>query len=133
MRAGIDVPARWIAGAVRLRKDADSMLDIGGGHGHFSAAFCRRHPRLKSTILELPEAIPHAAPLLAKEGLGDRVIHRAGDARIAELGEEVRDPRREAAPQREQQPSRRDRGQNAEFQTDRFDGAPGLVHDVGGQ
>ena len=44
-----------------------------------------------------------------------------------------RDPRRDAAPQREQQPGGRDYGQYAEFQTDGLDGAPRLVRDVGGQ
>jgi SAM-dependent methyltransferase len=62
------------------------MLDIGGSHGYFSVAICRRHPQLRSTILELPEAIKHAAPLLAKEGMGDRVAHRAGNALTEDLG-----------------------------------------------
>lgn len=87
MRAGIDLPAQWIARALPLRAGADSMLDIGGGHGHFSVALCRRYPKLRATILELPEAIPHAAPLLAKEGLGERIVYRAGDARAENLGE----------------------------------------------
>ena len=87
MRAGIELPAQWIARALPLRRDAEAMLDIGGGHGYFSAAICRRHPKLRSTILELPEAIPHAAPLLAKENLGERIVYRAGDARSDDLGE----------------------------------------------
>jgi SAM-dependent methyltransferase len=62
------------------------MLDIGGGHGYFSVALCRRYPRLRSTVLDLPQAIRHAAPLLAREGMGDRVVHRAGDALTEDLG-----------------------------------------------
>jgi predicted O-methyltransferase YrrM len=62
------------------------MLDIGGGHGFFSVALCRRHPQLHSTILELPQAIKHATPLLEKEGIGDRVRHRAGNALTDDLG-----------------------------------------------
>ncbi len=41
---------------------------------------CRRHPGLRSVVLDLPQAICHAAPLLAREGMGDRVVHQAGDA-----------------------------------------------------
>jgi len=63
------------------------MLDIGGSHGFYSAELCRKHPGLRSTILDLPEAVEHAAPILAEEGLGDRVVHRAGDALTDDLGE----------------------------------------------
>lgn len=67
------------------------MLDIGGSHGHYSAMICRRHPRLRSTILDLPNAVSHAAPLLEAEGMGDRVTHRVGDALTADLGERIYD------------------------------------------
>jgi SAM-dependent methyltransferase len=62
------------------------MLDIGGGHGFFSVAVCRRYPLLHATILELPQAIKHAAPLLAKEGMGDRIAFLEGDVLTADLG-----------------------------------------------
>jgi hypothetical protein len=66
---------------------ARDMLDIGGSHGHYSCELCRRHPGLRATVLDLPEAVAHAAPLLAGEKLGDRVVHRAGDALTDDLGE----------------------------------------------
>jgi SAM-dependent methyltransferase len=49
-------------------------------------ALCRRHRSLRATVLDRPEAIEHAAPLLAREGMGDRVVHRIGDARVDDLG-----------------------------------------------
>ncbi len=67
------------------------MLDIGGSHGYYSVALCRRHPDLRAIVLELPEAVAAAAPLLAAEGMGDRVIHRAGDALTQELGSDTYD------------------------------------------
>jgi 2-polyprenyl-3-methyl-5-hydroxy-6-metoxy-1,4-benzoquinol methylase len=42
-------------------------------------------------ILDLPEAVEHAAPLLAEEGMGDRVTHRAGDVLAEDLGVEAWD------------------------------------------
>jgi 2-polyprenyl-3-methyl-5-hydroxy-6-metoxy-1,4-benzoquinol methylase len=42
-------------------------------------------------VLDLPEAVEHAAPLLAEEGMGDRVVHRPGDALDDDLGEESYD------------------------------------------
>jgi SAM-dependent methyltransferase len=91
MRAGIALPANWVARHLPVPKTARTMLDIGGGHGYFSVALCRRHPRLHSVILELPQAIKHAAPLLAQENMGDRVVHRAGDVLTADLGADAYD------------------------------------------
>jgi SAM-dependent methyltransferase len=72
-------------------RDAREMLDIGGSHGYYSVALCRRHGGLRSVILDLPEAVEHAAPLLAAEGMGERVVHRAGDALTDELGADAYD------------------------------------------
>jgi SAM-dependent methyltransferase len=91
MRSGIEMPARWVARHVPLPHKARRLLEIGGSHGYFSVAICRRYPRLRATILELPEAIKHAAPLLAKEEMGDRIVHRAGNALADDLGTEVYD------------------------------------------
>ena len=46
---------------------------------------------MRATILELPEAIKHAKPLLAGEGMGDRVVHQAGNVLTEDLGSEVYD------------------------------------------
>ena len=69
-----------------LPRGATRMLDIGGSHGCIPAAMCRRHPALSAVVLDLPAAVRHAAPLLAAEGLGARVVHREGDARVDDLG-----------------------------------------------
>jgi 2-polyprenyl-3-methyl-5-hydroxy-6-metoxy-1,4-benzoquinol methylase len=74
-----------------LPKQAKDMLDIGGSHGYYSVALCRRQEGLRAVILDLPQAVEHAAPLLAAEGMGDRVVHRAGDALEEELGTEAYD------------------------------------------
>jgi SAM-dependent methyltransferase len=68
-------------------RGARTMLDIGGSHGFFSVALCRRHRGLRAEILDLPRAVAEAAPILAREGLGDRVVHKAGDALTDDLGE----------------------------------------------
>jgi len=65
---------------------ASAMLDIGGSHGYISVAMCRRYANLRAEILDLPAAVAHAAPILAKERMGDRVVHRAGDALTDDFG-----------------------------------------------
>jgi SAM-dependent methyltransferase len=91
MRAIAGLGAPEVAQRVPLPRGGRAMLDIGGSHGYYSVAICRRHPGLRATVLDLPQAIEHAAPLLARERLGDRVVHCAGDALRDDLGCEVYD------------------------------------------
>lgn len=91
MRAGANFAAAEVARRIRVPKGAQEMLDIGGAHGYYSVALCRRHPGLRATILDLPEAVAQAGPILAREGMGDRVHHRAGDALTADFGTEAFD------------------------------------------
>jgi SAM-dependent methyltransferase len=72
---------------MKLPENPRRMLDIGGSHGVYSAGFCRRYPTLEAVVLDLPEAVEHAAPLLAEEKMGSRVIHQTGDAMTTPLGE----------------------------------------------
>ena len=56
MRAIAGLGATELARRVSLPTRARAMLDIGGSHGYYAVAFCRRHPRLRATVLERPEA-----------------------------------------------------------------------------
>ena len=87
MRAQANPLASWLARRVPVPAGARDMLDIGGSHGYFSVVLCRRHPQLRATVLDLPDAVEHAAPLLEREAMGDRVVLRAGDALTDDLGE----------------------------------------------
>jgi hypothetical protein len=69
-----------------MSPESRDRVDIGGGHGYFSVVICRRHRQMQATILDLPEAIKYAAPLLAQEDMGERVVHRAGNALTEDLG-----------------------------------------------
>jgi predicted O-methyltransferase YrrM len=72
-------------------KEPRDMLDIGGSHGYYSVGLCRKYEGLRAVILDLPDAVEQAAPLLAAEGMGDRVVHRAGNALTDDLGTEAYD------------------------------------------
>jgi SAM-dependent methyltransferase len=91
MRAMANAFAAEAVRRMPVPKGARRMLDIGGSHGYYSVALCRRHDGLRSEVLDLPEAVEQAAPLLAAEGMGDRVVHRADDALTADLGTGVYD------------------------------------------
>jgi len=70
--------ARVIAAKVRVRSGAQRLLDVAGSHGLIGAAICRKHPPMRSTVLDLPQALPHARELALSEGIDDVVEHRAG-------------------------------------------------------
>jgi SAM-dependent methyltransferase len=91
MRAQAALSASEATRRTPVPKGARDMLDIGGSHGYNSVALCRRYPGLRSVVLDLPEAVEHAAPILAREGMGDRVTHRVGDALTDDLGEAAYD------------------------------------------
>ncbi len=63
------------------------MLDIGGSHGLHSVELCKKYPTLKATILDLPEAVEKARPILERSGMGDRVSFWIGDALTDDFGE----------------------------------------------
>lgn len=91
MRALAGLGAPEVVRRVPVPAGATRMLDIGGSHGFYSASFCRKHPGLTSVVLDLPPAIAEAAPILAREGMGDRVTHRVGNALTDDLGEDAWD------------------------------------------
>ncbi len=64
---------------VPVPRDARRLLDLGGSHGLLGAAICRRHPPMRSTVVDLPAAIAHARELARVEKVDDVVEHRAGD------------------------------------------------------
>lgn len=86
MRALSGVAGAEVARRIPVPRGARRMLDLGGSHGHFAAEVCRRHPGLSAEVLDLPDAVEASAPMLAAEGLGDRLSHRIGDATTVELG-----------------------------------------------
>ncbi|NIR07513.1 MAG: SAM-dependent methyltransferase, partial [Candidatus Aminicenantes bacterium] len=55
------------------------LLDVGGGPGTYSIAACRRFPKLKAVVFDLPETIAIANEVIAGEGMQDRVTTRAGN------------------------------------------------------
>jgi 2-polyprenyl-3-methyl-5-hydroxy-6-metoxy-1,4-benzoquinol methylase len=91
MRSVANMRASLVGEYTPVPKGAKEMLDIGGSHGYYSAEICRRNPGLKSVILDLPEAVEHAAPILAQEGMSDRITYRAGDALTDDLGKDAYD------------------------------------------
>jgi SAM-dependent methyltransferase len=58
---------------------AGSVLDIGGGSGTLLLGLMERWPHLRGTLLELPDVIVHAEPILAANRAAGRITLEPGD------------------------------------------------------
>jgi len=63
------------------------LLDVGGGPGTYSITACRRFPKLKAVVFDLPETIVIANEVIDAEGMQDRVTTRAGSWETDTFGE----------------------------------------------
>jgi len=75
-----------VAKALRLPARPESLLDVAGGHGWYSAELCRRHPTLNATVLDLPGSAAVGRRIIAEQGMSDRVRHVDGDMMSSDLG-----------------------------------------------
>jgi hypothetical protein len=72
-------PARLMAKRISFG-DRKRLLDVGGGSGAYTIAFCAANPHLKATILDFPPTVETAKRYAREAGLTDRVSHLAGNA-----------------------------------------------------
>jgi 2-hydroxy-4-(methylsulfanyl)butanoate S-methyltransferase len=72
-------PARLMAKRIHMG-DRRQLLDVGGGSGAYTLAFCAANPRLKATIIDFPQTVETARRYAQQSGLAERVAHLAGNA-----------------------------------------------------
>ncbi|WP_188194600.1 methyltransferase [Nonomuraea sp. SYSU D8015] len=87
---------------IPVPRGARQVLDVGGSHGWFSVELLRRHPELRATVLDLPEALKAAtahprltlrAGSFLEDDLGSgydvvllfNIVHGLGDEETATL------------------------------------------------
>lgn len=84
--AAAALTAPFVARSMDVR-GARRLLDVGGGHGAFSVALCRRNPQLHATVLDLEPACDVGRRLIAEAGMADRITYVAGDLTADPWGE----------------------------------------------
>lgn len=85
-RAVARLDADEVAGRIRLSDGAARVIDVGGGHGLYAVALCRRHPTLRATVFDSAKALAPAHETLRDAGMTDRIELREGDALRDDLG-----------------------------------------------
>lgn len=91
-RAMIDISTtnyKETAGKIPVGKTHTKMLDLGGSHGLYSIELCRRHPHLKSTIVDLPPVKKYADECIAKHQAAEKVSFLPSDFMKDELPKNV--------------------------------------------
>ena len=90
MAAAARSMAKEIAKKTPVPEGATTMLDIGGSHGLYASAICKRH-NMTAEILELPEAVESAQRILEQEGEPGKVTYKAGNVLTDDLGDSTYD------------------------------------------
>ena len=73
------ISAGEVVSKVPVPKGEQRLLDLGGGHGEYSIAFCRRHPELRARVLDLPAALDVARANVHAAAMEDRIELVEGD------------------------------------------------------
>jgi ubiquinone/menaquinone biosynthesis C-methylase UbiE len=68
-----------ITRAVSLGRRPKQLLDIGGGHGGYSIAFCNKYPSLVATVFDLGPTTEIGRETVEREGMQGRVCFKVGD------------------------------------------------------
>ena len=91
MEAAAAVTSKEAVKKIPVSNSATTLLDIGGSHGLYSIALCKKHPGLQSVILDLPPAVEKAKDILKGYNMADRIKHRPGNILTDDIGQGVYD------------------------------------------
>ena len=83
--ARLSAPA--LVAKLKLGPTPRSLLDLGGGHGYYSIALCRRHPALRATVVDLEAAAAVGRERVTEAGLSERIEFRPGNLKDTPFGE----------------------------------------------
>lgn len=84
----LDRMAKRVAPSLAERIDLSgykTFLDVGGGAGTFSMAFCKRYPHLHGTLFDLPQTLATTQKNIDKEKMSDRITLVGGNFNRDEL------------------------------------------------
>ena len=59
--------------------NAETLLDIGGGHGLYAIAACQQNPRLHAVVFDKPHVVDLTQEFIRQYGMEDRITVMAGD------------------------------------------------------
>ncbi|MBI2843512.1 MAG: methyltransferase domain-containing protein [Armatimonadetes bacterium] len=64
----------------------ERVLDVGGGSGVYSIAFCRAKPALRAVVFDLPDVVGLTEKYVQQAGMSGRITTASGDFHADEFG-----------------------------------------------
>jgi SAM-dependent methyltransferase len=74
-----------------IPNQATRLLDVGGSHAAYSVLYCRRHPRLSATVIDLQPGIEAGRRIVKQAGLEEHIDFRSIDIVRDPFDEELAD------------------------------------------
>jgi len=68
-----------IVSKVKLPPQARTLLDLGGAHGYYSVAFCRKYPDLTALVIDFESPVAIGQEVVNQEGTDERVSFKVGN------------------------------------------------------
>jgi SAM-dependent methyltransferase len=68
-----------VVNRVRVPQNAARLLDVGGSHAAYSILFCRKHPALQATILDIQPGIEAGQRMAKQTNMTSRLSFLCGD------------------------------------------------------
>jgi ubiquinone/menaquinone biosynthesis C-methylase UbiE len=68
-----------VVNRVRVPRNATRLLDVGGSHAAYSILFCRKHPQLQATILDIQPGIEAGQRMAKQTNMTDCLSFVCGD------------------------------------------------------
>lgn len=68
-----------VVNRVHVPRDATRLLDVGGSHAAYSILFCRKHPALQATILDIQPGIEAGQRVAKQTNMTDRLSFLSAD------------------------------------------------------
>lgn len=75
-----------VAARVPLKRSVRSLIDIGGGHGLISAAFCKKYPGLRATVFDMPQAVQAGKKIIQDTAYSRAITFKEGNALTDDFG-----------------------------------------------
>ncbi len=79
--------AEQVSGSLDLR-NVKTMLDAGGGFGHFTRAIMKKNPDIKGTVLDTPDTVKLAQKNAREDPAGKKIEWIQGDYHTADWGKD---------------------------------------------
>ena len=75
-----------VVSKVKVPQQARRLIDLGGAHGYYSVAFCRKYPQLSALVLDWEKPVQIGKEVVEQEKMSHRVAFKVGDYMTDDIG-----------------------------------------------